>query len=82
MKYEEEFLYKGKNLCVVTHFANGGDFESLMKKKKEFSEPEALYYLAMLLLGVEYLHSKGIVHRDLNPSNILIDIYPDGINIL
>ena len=57
VRYIEEFLYRGKNLCIVTNFANGGDFESFMKKKKELSEQEALYYLTMLLLAVEYLHS-------------------------
>jgi serine/threonine protein kinase len=82
IKYMEEFLYKGNTLCIVTQFANGGDFESLMRKKKKFSEEEALYYLTMLLLALEYLHSKGIIHRDLKPSNILIESYPDDINII
>ena len=72
VRYIEEFLYRGKNLCIVTNFANGGDFESFMIKKKQFSEEEALYYLTMLLLSAEYLHSKHICHRDLKPSNILI----------
>jgi serine/threonine protein kinase len=82
VRYIEEFLYRGKNLCIVTNFANGGDFESFMKKKKEFFEQEALYYLTMLLIAVEYLQSKGIFHRDLKPSNILIETYPNGYNIL
>jgi NIMA (never in mitosis gene a)-related kinase len=78
----EEFIYKNEKLCIVTQFANGGDFDSLMKKEKNFSEEEALYYLTMLLLALEYLHSKFIVHRDFKPSNILIESYPDGLNIL
>ncbi len=82
IKYMEEFIYKNEKLCIVTQFANGGDFDSLMKKEKNFSEEEALYYLTMLLLALEYLHSKFIVHRDFKPSNILIESYPDGLNIL
>jgi serine/threonine protein kinase len=53
-----------------------------MKNKKNFSEEEALYYLTMLLLSLEYLHSMYIVHRDFKPSNIMIETYPNGLNIL
>ena len=78
----EEFIYKSETLCIVTQFANGGNFESFMKNKYIFSEEETLYYFTMLLLALEYLHSKGIIHRDFKPSNIFLSLYPDGIRIL
>ncbi len=43
-----------------------------MKMKEKFSEDEALEYFAMILLGLDFLHSKNIVHRDLKPGNIFI----------
>ena len=39
-------------------------------------------FFTMLLLGLHYLHSKGIKHHDLTPSNIMIDELPDGFQVL
>jgi serine/threonine protein kinase len=49
---------------------------------KQFSEDEAMSYFAMLLLGLDFLHSKKIFHRDLKPGNILIDELNDSSKIL
>ncbi len=53
-----------------------------MKNKKKFDEDEAMHYFTMILIALDYLDSKGIVHRDLKPANILIDVLPDGVDIL
>ncbi len=36
----------------------------------------------MLILSVEYLHSKNIIHKDLNPWNILIHELENGFGII
>jgi serine/threonine protein kinase len=53
-----------------------------MKKKKVFTNDEAMNYFTMILIALHYLHSKGIVHRDLKPANILIEEMPGGGKIL
>lgn len=39
-------------------------------------------YFSMILLGLHYLHSKGIFHRDLKPENIFIGELKNGMKIL
>ena len=77
ISFIEEFPYKKKH-CIVTKFASGGDLEKYMRTKKEFTEDEALEFFAMILLGLDFLHSKNIFHRDLKPGNIFIDKLSNG----
>jgi serine/threonine protein kinase len=36
----------------------------------------------MILLTLHYLHTKDIMHRDLNPRNVLVHVLPAGFKIL
>lgn len=36
----------------------------------------------MILIGLNYLHTNDIVHRDMNPRNILVDLISPGFKIL
>ena len=62
-----------KYLYMVMEFMKGGDFSSLLENIGAFDEDSAKYYIAQIVLALEYLHSSGVIHRDLKPENILID---------
>lgn len=57
---------------LVMKIMKGGNLESLLKDNKgPLPERYARVIMKQLLEGLVYLHSKGIVHRNLKPSNIL-----------
>ncbi|XP_019183115.1 PREDICTED: serine/threonine-protein kinase D6PKL2-like [Ipomoea nil] len=60
--------------CLVMEFCPGGDLHTLRQKQpgKHFSEQAVKFYVAEVLLALEYLHMLGIVYRDLKPENVLV----------
>lgn len=60
-------------LFFVLDYMSGGDFEAILRTYTRLEEYIAKYYIAEIILAIEYLHSMNIVHRDLKPANILLD---------
>ncbi|KAL7617971.1 hypothetical protein Lser_V15G01929 [Lactuca serriola] len=60
--------------CLVMEYCPGGDLHVLRQKQpaRFFHEQAARFYVAEVLLALEYLHMLGIVYRDLKPENILV----------
>ncbi|KAK7378774.1 hypothetical protein VNO80_04221 [Phaseolus coccineus] len=60
--------------CLIMEYCPGGDLHVLRQKQlgRCFSEPAARFYVAEVLLALEYLHMLGVVYRDLKPENILV----------
>ncbi|CAK9298248.1 unnamed protein product [Gordionus sp. m RMFG-2023] len=53
-------------------YACGGDLDNLIKYLGRIPEESVKFYVAELV-GVSFLHSKGIFHRDLKPENVMLD---------
>lgn len=60
-------------ICFVMEYMVGGDFGDILHNYTALSEQVARFYIAEIVLALEYLHNLGIVHRDIKPENILLD---------
>eukprot|EP00607_Mallomonas_marina_P010141 CAMPEP_0182419260 /NCGR_PEP_ID=MMETSP1167-20130531/3673_1 /TAXON_ID=2988 /ORGANISM="Mallomonas Sp, Strain CCMP3275" /LENGTH=421 /DNA_ID=CAMNT_0024594037 /DNA_START=145 /DNA_END=1410 /DNA_ORIENTATION=+ len=71
-------LYESpKCLWIVLEFINGGDLRDHLTTATLYTEVMAARYVKQILLAIHYLHSLGIVHRDLKLDNILRQIVND-----
>jgi serine/threonine protein kinase len=61
-----------ENLYMILDYCPIGDL-SYQIQLNLFEEDEAKFYIAELILAIEYLHQHDIIYRDLKPENILID---------
>jgi len=58
------FSFQSKDyLYLVMEYLNGGDCAALVKAIGGLPEDWARKYLAEVVLGLEYLHNRGVVHR-------------------
>ncbi|XP_057466579.1 mitogen-activated protein kinase kinase kinase NPK1-like isoform X3 [Actinidia eriantha] len=62
-----------ESLNILLEFVPGGSISSLLGKFGSFPESVIRMYTKQLLLGLEYLHKNGIMHRDIKGANILVD---------
>eukprot|EP00826_Nyctotherus_ovalis_P001613 TRINITY_DN10269_c0_g5_i1.p1 TRINITY_DN10269_c0_g5~~TRINITY_DN10269_c0_g5_i1.p1 ORF type:complete len:625 (-),score=164.67 TRINITY_DN10269_c0_g5_i1:62-1936(-) len=63
-----------KKLHFVMDFCAGGELFYHLRTVGRLSESQAKFYFAEVLVAIAYLHSRGIMYRDLKPENVLLDI--------
>ncbi|CAL8101988.1 unnamed protein product [Calicophoron daubneyi] len=64
-----------EKLCFILDLMNGGDLHYHLTQHNIFSESEVRFYAAEVILGLEHMHNRCVVYRDLKPANILLDEY-------
>lgn len=64
---------------IVYEFCNGGDLRRYLRFFKTFDERSVQYFMTQVLTGLSELHSKKIIHHDIKPENVLVELIPFDI---
>ena len=61
-------------ILIIMENISGGDLLSFVKKRTKLPEKTARIIFKQLITTLKFIHSKGIIHRDIKLDNILIDL--------
>ncbi|CAM9781870.1 unnamed protein product [Choristocarpus tenellus] len=71
--YTNSFLYKNC-LCIIMEYCDAGDLGDRVNKAKGvlFPESKVMTWFVQAALGLHYMHSHSILHRDIKTQNVFI----------
>lgn len=72
MKYVDHYE-AGQWLYIIMEYIRFGDLSNWTRKSSPMPEYMSMHVALQMLQALDYLHKRGITHRDLKPDNILME---------
>ena len=60
------------HIVYVMEVCGGGDLLSYVRRRRKLKEDYAKFVFRQIILGLQYVHQKGVLHRDIKLDNILL----------
>jgi serine/threonine-protein kinase len=57
---------------IVMELIDGITLKQYMERRGKLNWPEALHFITQIMKGLSHAHSRGIIHRDIKPQNIMV----------
>ncbi|XP_040026910.1 serine/threonine-protein kinase PLK3 [Gasterosteus aculeatus] len=62
-----------ENIYIFLELCSRKSLAHIWKARHTLTEPEVRYYLRHIISGLKYIHSRGILHRDLKLGNFFVN---------
>ena len=67
------FFSDDVNYYLLADYFPSGDVYAQVDRVGKMTSSQVRHFIAELIIALEHIHSKKIIHRDVNPTNILVD---------
>ena len=68
-----DIQHSERHIYLIMEFAAGGDLAQFLRQHKALPLPLVQHFARQLMAGLQLLHSRQLIHRDLKPQNLLLD---------
>jgi eukaryotic-like serine/threonine-protein kinase len=68
-----DYGHEDEHVFIVMHYVAGPTLAGYIRDREQISSDEVIAIMSQVLEGLQAIHERGIVHRDIKPQNILLE---------